>query len=211
MPHYKTIPLNGGLISIWQITESCDELQCLFSSEELKDDNFRIFTFDKRKSEWLATRALLKQMIGSSFKISYTRSGKPLLQHSHYQNISISHSREFVAIFIHEHKNVGIDIESINRNYTPVLKKYLSEYELVKVKDSTLLQCLFWCAKEALFKMVEEEGIDFKRQFEIESVDSSNELLSARYISEDKEINYQLRYVTIDEHCMAWVENEPIK
>lgn len=211
MPLFKTIPITDGLISIWQITESAGELLSLFSPEELDDENFRMFTFDKRKAEWLATRALLKHMIGPEFKITYTQSGKPLLQNTDYQHISISHSREFVAIYIHKNKNIGIDIESTNRNYTPILKKYLSENELIQVNNSTLLQCLYWCAKEALFKMVEEDGIDFKKQFEILAVDSCQGFLSARYhIPGEKEINYQLHYITTNDHCMAWVINDPV-
>ena len=183
---------------------------CLFTLEELDKEDFKKFTFEKRKAEWLATRALLKQMIGSAFKISYTSSGKPLLQHSLYHYISITHSREFVAVFIHQNKEIGIDIESRNRNYSPILKKYLSDLELCQIKENTVIPCLYWCAKEALFKLVEEDGIDFKKQLEMLSHDPDRGLLLARYISANREKTYRLHYISLNDHCMVWVCDDPV-
>lgn len=210
MPHFKTIPITDGWIAIWQISETPEELLCYFTPQELDQQEFKKFTFEKRKSEWLATRALLKELIGNSFTISYTDSGKPLLDHPTYKYISITHSREFVAVFIHENKEIGIDIESQNRNYAPILKKYLSESELCHLKEDTLIPCLYWCAKEALFKMVEEQGIDFKKQFEIVTCDPARESLLARYITGQQVKTYHLHYITLNDHCMVWVANEPV-
>lgn len=210
MPLFRTIPTINGLISIWQILETPQELLCFFTPQELEREEFKRFTFEKRKTEWLATRVLLKQLIGNSFKISYTDSGKPVLDHPEYHHISITHSREFVAVFIHQNREIGIDIESQNRNYAPILKKYLSDGELGHIKDDNSIPCLYWCAKEALFKMVEEQGIDFKIQFEIISCDPERELLLARYISSQQERTYHLNYITLNDHCMVWVMNEPI-
>lgn len=210
MPLFKTIPTTDGLISIWQLSETPEELLAFFTADELDNDDFRKFTFEKRKAEWLATRAILKQMIGCSFKIAYTPSGKPLLHHSLYQHISITHSREFVAVFIHQNKPVGIDIESRNRNYAPILKKYLSDLELCHIMEDSWVPCLYWCAKEALFKLVEEEGIDFKKQFEIISTDPSEGVLLARYISDKQVKIYKLSYITLNDHCMVWVSNDVV-
>lgn len=205
MPLFKSISVPDGLLSVWQITESSDELLSFFTPEEIADSYFQNFTFEKRKCEWLAARALLKQMIGSSFEISYTQSGKPLLSHPLYPYISISHSRDFVAVLIHEHQDVGIDIESMNRNYAPIRKKYLSESELLEVNESPLLQCIYWCAKEAVFKLVEEDGIDFRKQIEVIAFDAQQDTFIVRFISHNREQNYQLQYTTFNEHCMVWV------
>ncbi|MGE5395016.1 MAG: 4'-phosphopantetheinyl transferase family protein [Candidatus Saccharibacteria bacterium] len=211
MPVFKTIPLTNGWISIWQLQETAEELLCFFSPGELESQDFSKFTFEKRKTEWLATRALLKQLIGNSFTISYSDSGQPVLNHPVYQHISITHSREFVAVFIHQSKQIGIDIESQNRNYAPILKKYLSEAERCHIKDNTSIPCLYWCAKEALFKMVEEQGIDFKKQFEIISADPARQELLARYISSGQEKTYLLNFIHLNDHYMVWVMNDPIQ
>ena len=213
MPLFKSITVPDGLLSVWHITEPSDELLSYFTAEELADQAFRKFTFEKRKTEWLATRALLKQMIGPiaigpTFQISYTESGKPLLNHPVYPNISISHSRDFVTVLIHKQLAVGIDIESMNRNYAPIRNRYLSEIELEHVNDpenSGWLQCLYWCAKEAVFKLVEEKGVDFKKQIEVIAFDPLQNTFLARYISGNQERTYQLQHTTFNDHCMVWV------
>jgi phosphopantetheinyl transferase len=210
MPLFKSISAGKGLLSVWQLSEPLEELISYFTPEELADQAFQRFTYEKRKAEWLATRALLKQMVVSTFEISYTSSGKPLLHHPVYRHISISHCRDFVAVYIHEDQCVGIDIESMNRNYAPITKRYLSEPEMLHVKENILCQCLYWCAKEAIFKLVEDEGIDFRKQIEIIAFDPDKEFFAARYISGNIETNYQLFYETFHEHCMVWVCNEPI-
>ena len=209
MPLFKSVTVPNGLLSVWQITESSGELLSFFTPEEMAHPNFQKFTYEKRKVEWLAIRALLKQMIGSSFEVSYSEIGKPILNHPVYHHISISHSRDFAAVFIHQHQSVGIDIESTARNYAAVKQRYLSETELEQVSESTVLQCLYWCAKEAVFKLVEEDGVDFRKQIEVITLDQEHKIFFARYFSGNHEITYQLQYSTFKHHCMVWVCSQP--
>ena len=215
MPLFKSITVPNGLLSIWQMTESSSELLSFFTSVELEDQAFQKFTYEKRKTEWLATRALLKQMIGpiaigSSFQISYSESGKPILNHPVYPYISISHSRDFVSVLIHKQWEVGIDIESMNRNYAPIRNRYLSEIELEHVNESPLLQCIYWCAKEAVFKLVEEKGVDFKKQIEVIAFDPKQNTFHARFLSGNQERIYQLHHTNFNEHCMVWVYGDQL-
>ncbi|HEY3369220.1 MAG TPA: 4'-phosphopantetheinyl transferase superfamily protein [Prolixibacteraceae bacterium] len=209
MPLYKSIPVPKGLLSVWQITETSDELISLLTAEETQDPDFLKFTYEKRKTEWLATRALLRTMIGSPFRIIYTESGKPLLKHPVYQHISISHSRDFVAVLIHQQLSVGIDIESINRHYAPIAKRYLSEVELEQVNESAVLQCIYWCAKEAVFKIVPESEIDFRKQIEVMAFNPEQELFFARFRSGNQERIYQLQHTSFDQHCLVWACSDP--
>jgi len=210
MPLYKSITVPKGLLSIWQMTEPSVELLAYFTAEELADQAFQKFTFEKRKTEWLATRALLKEMIGPTFQISYTESGKPLLSHPVYPHISISHSRDFVSVLIHEHSAVGIDIESINRNYAPIRNRYLSETELKQVNENPMLQCIYWCAKEAVFKLVEEKGVDFKKQIEVIAFDPQQNTFQTRFTTGNQERIFQLQHTNFKEHCMVWVCSDQV-
>lgn len=211
MPLIKSIPVEKGMLSVWQMAEPVNELLLLCNQQDYSDQAFQKFTFDKRKTEWLATRALLKQMIGPDFEISYTPSGKPLLHHPVYQHISISHSRNFVVVYIHKDHAVGIDVESMNRNYGPITKRYLSESELGDVKENILYQCLYWCAKEAIFKLVEEDGIDFRKQIEVTAFDPGKSYMTAKYISANKEALYRLHFDIFQQHCMVWACNTPLE
>ena len=206
MPLFKTIKASGGLIGVWQLTESSKDLTPDFSTEELSNPEFQKYTYEKRQVEWLVTRLLLKQLIGSDFTISYSNTGKPILNHSLFKHLSISHSRHFVTVFVHEQSNVGIDIEDMTRNYKQIEKRFLSEAELLAVNQSPKLQCLYWCAKEAVFKLVPDDGIVFRDQIQIAPFDPElvNEF-SARYISESSECIYQLHFQTFCGHGLVWV------
>lgn len=206
MPLVKTIPVSDGLIGVWQLTEKLTDLLPDFTPEELADEDFQQYTYEKRKTEWLATRKLIKELIGSGFKITYLQTGKPILRHFKYKYLSISHSRDFVVVFLHENLNTGIDIESVTRNYNPVEKKYLSDDELIQVNHDPLLQCLYWCAKEAVFKFVQEDGVEFKKQIRIAPFKPSLEgEFTVRFISGEKETSHQLYYQIFAGHGLVWV------
>lgn len=209
MPLFKSISVPDGLLAVWYITESSGELLSFFTPEEIAEPDFQKFTYEKRKAEWLAIRALLKQMIGSGFEISYSDEGKPILAHPVYHHISISHSRDFAAVYIHQLQSVGIDIESINRNYASVKKRYLSVTELEHANEDPLLQCIYWCAKEAIFKLVNEDGVDFRKQIQMIAFDPEQDTFFARFVSINQATTYQLRYTTFNQHCLVWVCDNP--
>ena len=194
------------MIGVWKLTESSADLLPGFSPEELADPAFQQYTHEKRKVEWLATRVLIKQLVGPDFTISYTKTGKPILNNSKFKHLSISHSHDFVSVILHEHLNVGIDIESTTRNYHPIEKRYLSEAELVQVNKNPSMQCLYWCAKEAIFKLVPDEGVEFKQQIHISPFNPELEdQFSARFMSKNQESIYQLHCQIFSGHCMVWV------
>jgi phosphopantetheinyl transferase len=206
MPLFKTIPVPGGLIGIWQLAESSANLLPEFSSAELADPAFLQYTSEKRKAEWLATRLLLKLLIGPDYSIAYTHSGKPLIKHTRYQHLSVSHSRDFAAVFVHENRPVGIDIECFDRNFSAVEKRYLSAEEFTFVDHRPELQCLYWCAKEAVFKLVPDEGVEFREQIHIHPFQSGRETqFQASFISGEKRAEYQLYFDKFANHCLVWV------
>ena len=78
-------------------------------------------------------------------------------------HISITHTNNFVAIITNPTEDVGIDIECLDRDFSAVEKKALSEDELddlldekenddERKKERTLQLAIYWCAKEALYK-----------------------------------------------------------
>lgn len=205
MPLYRTIPILQGLIGIWQLSETTTDLLPEFSEAELSDPLFAKYTHGKRQLEWLATRLLLKKMIGNEFTISYMPSGKPLLLHKLFREISITHSRDFVAIIVHESKKIGIDIENIARDFKRIEKRFLSAEELEFTGDNAELKCLFWCAKEAVFKLVDDEGIEFREQIIVNPVPENRNQFSAEFITACKRINYQIHYDFFAENCLVWI------
>ena len=65
---------------------------------------------EKRKAEFFFTRVLW-QHFDAYQRISYNENGKPFLSNGH---LSISHSKNIVAISYGKHKSVGVDVEHFN-------------------------------------------------------------------------------------------------
>jgi hypothetical protein len=97
----------------------------------------------------------------------------------------------------------------MNRNYNAIGKRYLSDEELADVGQLPLLQCLYWCAKEAIFKLVPDEGVEFREQIHISSFNPEKEnRFIARFKSKSEEFVLQLQFLTFSEHGMVWVTDD---
>ena len=143
---------NGAEISIWEITEDEDDLRQMCSpipNDELEE--LQITKSASRRKEKLAVRALLNEMFPEKVYLGHHDNGRPYLQNSAIE-ISITHCSKYVAIITHPDSDVGIDIESIDRDFSAVEKKVLSEEEQDDLTDrNTNLQlAIYWCAKETI-------------------------------------------------------------
>jgi phosphopantetheinyl transferase len=144
-------------------------------------------------------------MIGNEAKISYLPSGKPLLEQSIYKNISITHSRDFVAIILSMNRKVGIDIEDTTRDFERIRQRYLSLDESQFTGNNQQLQCLFWCIKEAVFKLVGVEGVEFREQIRITPDEIEQNRFFTTFIDGDKRTTYPVNFEFFEESCLAWV------
>ena len=118
----------GGEISVWEVTESEEELLKIISipSDELEELYFT--RSESRRREKLAVRALLNTIFEDKVYLGHHDNGAPFIQND-LTHISITHTNRFVAIITHPTEEGGIDIESIERDFSAVEKKALSEDE----------------------------------------------------------------------------------
>ena len=142
---------NGAEICVWEISEDEDELRRLCApipSDELEE--LQIISSPARRKEKLAVRALLNVMFPEKLYLGHHDNGKPYLQNCAVE-ISISHCARFAAIIAHPEESVGIDIESLGRDFSAVERKALSEDEKDDLSDHNTNQqlAIYWCAKEA--------------------------------------------------------------
>jgi len=114
----------------------------------------------------------------------------------------------YINEFIHKKGEIGIDIESVNRDFGKVEKRYMSDQELRQTNGNQTLQCLYWCAKEAVFKLVKEDGIEFRQQIHIMPFNYLEESkFSVHFIAEKKDITFQLYFLTFSDQIMVWVSD----
>lgn len=134
----------------------------LFPNEELLLNQIRN---QEKKAEFLQIRHLRNKTIGK-IKIEYSSDRKPFLVDSN-AFISISHSQNYVGILKADF-DVGLDIEEISERVAKIKNRFLNEDELVifgrAIEDLTKA----WTIKEALFKLNNRKGIDFRKDLLIE-------------------------------------------
>ena len=155
--------------------------------------------------------ALLNELFDEKVYLNHHDNGKPFLE-NRSTNISITHTDKYVAVILHETEDVGIDIESLDRDFTAVELKALSEEEIEDLDDDRRNEQLgiYWCAKEAIFKRLSIYNVDFAEQIEVERFHPRGEgELEATFIHKDGyEDEFELEYITFDRHVLVWVVGE---
>src|SRR5688500_18402420 len=104
-------------IGFWEIAEPQEILQAQLQAATGNQLPVPGFTSVTRQSQWLSSRllayTLLAKFTGAFIPLHTNSNGKPVFADEKYQ-ISITHSRQLVAVILSEQKKVGIDIEIIS-------------------------------------------------------------------------------------------------
>lgn len=202
---------NDARIYVWEMTESEEELLATIAVPDNELEDLQYIRGASRRREILATRALLNTIFPEKLYLGHHDNGKPYLLNTAME-LSISHDDRFVAIIIHPDEDLGIDIENLNRDFSAVEKKALSEDEIddIDEKKKNLQLAIYWCAKEAIFKRMSLNGVDFAEQIEIDRFNPHDDgELDATFIHKDgTEMEFELGYEVFDGHVMVWVPNK---
>lgn len=199
---------NGGEISVWEVTESEEELLKIISIPNDELEELFLTRSEARRKEKLAVRALLNTVFEDKVYLGHHDNGSPFIQNNSI-HISITHTARFVAIITHPTEDVGIDIESIERDFSAVEKKALSEEEREDLSDKNrnLQLAIYWRAKEAIYKRMSQHGVDFAKQMEIDKFNPKDEgEIDATFINKDgEEEEFELEYEVFDNHVLVWL------
>lgn len=145
--------------ALWFISETEAELETATSERP----EATIINANKR-IEWLAGRVLLKTLVeycGMEYDgIEKDEFGKPFLK-THPHLISLSHSFPYVAAQIDPHVAVGIDLEQPKAKLLTIAHRVLSEQEQQDAGKDVVKHCVYWCAKEAMYKTYGKRGLAF--------------------------------------------------
>ena len=162
MAIYRKYQQGDLAVAVWKVDETVEQLRSMFRDFSIYEEGYARFSAEKRKQEWLAVRVLLKEMLGDEKKIAYLPSGKPYLEDGSMR-ISFSHTVGYVAVALHPSAEVGVDIEQYGTRVKRVASRFIREDEKVSVAsgDEIYGLLLHWSAKETMFKLMEEEAVDF--------------------------------------------------
>ncbi len=146
----------------------------------------------RRKQEVTSWRAALRRELGCEAEIRYNEVGAPyMVDYEGY--ISVSHSRESVAVMISE-RRCAVDIESCSRDFERVASRYVRAEERKLQCDLPLLP-LIWSAKETLYKYSGRTELDMIKDLKIKEINATTligaigeERVEMRYFMRDGQI-----------------------
>jgi len=203
MPVIKKIKNKKGIISIWKWTELPDQLKDMYP-EYKKAKEFLKIKSHRRQIEWITTRILLKNLCPDGIQLYHDDNGKPIIKSKDFSHISISHSKNMAGIFLSKKSKIGLDIENSKRNFKRVTTKYLSKEELSLADSIPNGLGLFWCIKEAAFKISNNPVSNFIREIKIKT--DENKQLSVKILSDN--ITYPVHHFIIEDEIVVYLTGE---
>lgn len=153
-------------ILIGIIDEEVDDLIIQLSNFELYKTEYQEIHLSKRQKEFLGVRILLNKLLEREVQVAYNEDNKPYLKDK-TAYISITHSKNYIAVMAHTDYGVGIDLELRTNKVERVATRFLSEVEKRYFQDDIAKIEVAWSTKEALYKVIGKKAINFADSFEI--------------------------------------------
>ncbi len=174
---HSTLHTAGAHLLIWEVAETEAELISLLSNFDTYKLEFEQLKTTKRKLEFLATRVALNTLTESEISVEYSPEGKPFCANTNL-HISISHSAKWIAVITHPSNVVGIDIEIPTDKFQKLYQRFLNKNEQKVLFDANDLRKvqLAWSAKEALYKIIGNEAVNFDKQLEVMDFSLDNDV-----------------------------------
>ena len=199
------------------LSKNSQKIEVLQLSEELQMAKLNLTDFaeyynltDKRIIEKQAAAYVVKDVLkDDDLEILYKESGKPYLL-SHV-SISISHSYDWLVIlFSHTGNNIGVDVEKVRDKILNIKEKFLSANELNHLHHAPPEKyTIYWCAKEAIYKALNIQGLNFSEQIFIEdfSYSHSGDKLNVHVSDTNSKKNYTLHYQVLKNYILVYTDN----
>ena len=157
---------NQSAWALWFISENEEELISI-----IKERPESTIIHSTKRLEWLAGRTLLQQLtehLGLEYYGTIKDEfGKPFLK-DHLHHISLSHSFPYVAAQIDVHHEIGIDLEQPKAKLLTIAHRILAPSELTDAGTDVVKHCVYWCAKETMYKAYGKKGLSFLDQLRVE-------------------------------------------
>ena len=202
--HSENIAADCRLL-VWRLSETEEVLRDMLPScADL--DELSTISHPQKKREWMAGRIVLARIVaeaGEEFRGTWKdECGKPFLVDS-AQQISITHTLDYVAAVIHPTLPVGIDMEKKNDKLIRTSRKYLSDSELAEAKNSLPTLCIYWCGKEALFKLNGRNQVSFRQAISVDPFAADAALATGYLRDSDRTVAARLHVRWLEEYCLV--------
>ena len=176
----------------------------------LEDLKANANTSQSKQVEKEAMDLLIRETMGSGFKIERDEFGKPWpLERNGF--ISISHSSNWVAFCFHPNQPMGIDVETTRLQLSKVAHRILHQSELSileKSKNKQRALQLFWGGKEALYKAYGKKNLEFSTQLVLSGIEDESDIFQGEIILPDAKWKCELSLIKPDENSYLIFTND---
>lgn len=175
MPYINKYSIDNNLtLYLWQITETVEDLAAECKKLGYAIDVTLNIKNALHKCEKLTELIMLNRIFNRNITLEHSVNGAPF-SNDIEGSISISHSKGTLAIAHSMQRNFGIDIEHVSPRVIKIRDKFLSPEEKLKIAEADIVaHTRAWTAKEALFKAIPEDRIDFINHLHLCYTDDSN-------------------------------------
>lgn len=197
---------NSISLAVWQITESHDELQAMLPSEILTDAELASITHPQKQIEFFCSRLVIKYL-ANSLGVEYLgirkdEYGKPYLVGSNWR-MSLTHTSNYVAAVMHPTQALGMDMEKPSEKLRRIEHKFLSESERIEAKNDIEKLCIYWSAKESLYKLYGKRKVIFNDNLYVFPFDKSQNKITGRLIINNIDKKYNIYIEKIDGYILV--------
>lgn len=208
MPLLRYENNTGYTWAIWEITESEDTLAELASLNANEKSELSLIKHQNKRLEFLAGRLVLKEIVmkrNKKFSGVYKDDcGKPYLVNC-ADAISLSHSFPLAGAIIHEGEYAGIDIEKPQTKLYKIAPKFLSGEENEKAGSNEIQLCIYWCAKEVLYKIYGRKRLIFSQDISVDPFTIQTEgIIQGNIILPQQYQTHTLRYLQQNNHIICF-------
>lgn len=193
-------------LGLWEIDEDYNQLAGMVNLNADEKKALESFGSLSRKFEYLSVRALLQHMTYPDAHIVYGKRKKPYLADNGY-HISISHSGKLTGIYLSRKKLVGVDLEQMTHRISRIANKFMNPAEKITRQPDKIRFHLYihWCAKEAIYKLLDKEGLNFREHIIIEPFEPTDEgKLTGHVNNEMIHDSFDLWYIRIEDYVVVW-------
>jgi len=166
----------------------------------------------QRKLQAIAVRILIKTLLPSekNVDIGYNEKNKPFFTEALYK-LSITHSRNMVAVLLSDTVEVGVDIEKQDLQVERVAHKFMNSEEesnYASILESEKLDYLhvLWGAKECMYKLYGKGGLDFREDMTVHKFDLKSQGDFTGMVSKDERLIHVAGvYTKLDNFVLVYV------
>ena len=210
MPFFRKIEGDKGWGGIWRITETVEDLCGMLPRGDVyRAHAYRRFMAERRRLEYVSVRILVYQLLGEEKQICYTPTGHPYFADGSLQ-LSISHTSGYASVLFSKDYETGVDIEAFSERILRLKDRLIGPEEHAESVYDILLH---WSAKEAAFKILDQEGIDFRQNLTVsglacvasrEHAEAAGDFRLAYHLSDGKTGVFPIHYETTSDFVLTY-------